>query len=148
MRVSKQGAERFGQYLSEFIARSSRFANASAFAAEAGVSPSAVSRWIRGRERPAAEALPKIAPLMGVSATQLFAIAYPELVDEADTRPIPVPDSDIPPAIRRSTLLTEDQQKVVAGVIEQFLAANEARPPRRRRPAADTGRSDDERTAI
>lgn len=151
LRVSKQGAEgaeRFGRYLSEFLARSSRFANASAFADAAGISRSAVSRWVNGKERPAAGALPKIAPLMGVTADQLFAIAYPELANEG-TQPIPVPSPpDVPPAIKKLELLSEAQQKIVAGVIEEFLAANEARPSRRRRPAADTGRSDDERRAI
>lgn len=135
--MSKQGAERFGQYLAEFIARSSRFANASAFAAEAGVSPSAVSRWLRGKERPAADALPKIAPLIGVSATQLFAIAYPEQADEMDTQPI------APAGFEQAlaeTNLTEDQKQVMRAIHDQFVAANSAKAaPRRRRTGTRSG---------
>lgn len=54
--------------------------------------------------------------------------------------------SDVPPAIKKLELLSDAQQKLVESVIDELLAASQAKPRTRRR--SDTGRSDDERRAI
>jgi transcriptional regulator with XRE-family HTH domain len=76
LRVSKDGAEAFGRYLASWVA-GSRYSTPTDFARDAGVSPSAVSRWIGGKERPTPRMLERIAPKMGVAVSDLVAIAYP-----------------------------------------------------------------------
>jgi transcriptional regulator with XRE-family HTH domain len=83
LRVSKQGTDAFGQYLANFLAHSTTYASASEFARDAGVSPSAVSRWINRKERPTPRLLERIAPKMGTSPADLIRLAYPESAAEA-----------------------------------------------------------------
>lgn len=117
LRMSKRGAEEFGTFLASFISRSGRFPDATTFARTAEISPSAVSRWINGKDRPSAANLQKIAPLIGKTPTELFAIAYPEEAAGGDTEPdvgdplideltgMLDPDSPLPDA-ERETLRT------------------------------------------
>jgi transcriptional regulator with XRE-family HTH domain len=83
LRVSKQGTDAFGQYLANFLAHSTTYASASEFARDAGVSPSAVSRWINRKERPTPRLLERIAPKMGRPPAELIRLAYPESAAEA-----------------------------------------------------------------
>lgn len=138
--VSKQGATKFGEFLDNFLRKNTgRFPDARAFAASAGVSEAAVSRWRHGVDRPNANALAKIAPLVGVRVRDLFALAYPEHDD--DEAPVALPTFE---EYLASLGLDEEQVQIIKSVHDQFVAANRARPSRR----GATRRSDDQRPAI
>lgn len=78
LRVSKDGAARFGRWLAHWIAHSGRYETPTALGRAAGISAATMSRWIRGEERPRVDYLEKLAPVVEVSVTDLIAIAYPE----------------------------------------------------------------------
>jgi transcriptional regulator with XRE-family HTH domain len=97
LRVSKQASVDFGRYIANLIAGSS-YPNASAFARDAGVSPSSVSRWINGHERPAPRLIPQVAAKLGRPVSELLAMAYP---DESTQATEPPPLAEVHPLVGR-----------------------------------------------
>jgi transcriptional regulator with XRE-family HTH domain len=78
LRVSKdRPLPTFPEFLAQAI--DARFDSDSAFARAAGVSPSAVSRWVKGELRPTPPMLERISRALGINVNTLSAIAYPEL---------------------------------------------------------------------
>lgn len=137
LRMSKQGAEAFGTYLAKFIARSGRFPDATTFARAANVSPSAVSRWINGKDRPSVGTLEKIAPHMRVTVAELVAIAYPE---NNGNGPAPEPAATDPLIDELAAMLDpgsplEDSDRAALRDLLGRIAEPHRKQMRRRRPA-------------
>ena len=125
----------FPEFLAEMIA--ALFPNPSAFAKAAGVSPSAVSRWLSGELRPTPKTLERLAGPLQTPIATLTAIAYPELaIQNGAPRPVaPVP---VHPLVRDlARLLAEDSpvpsterdtlERVVESVIQPYLRHLKAR---------------------
>lgn len=137
LHVSKQGAQAFGEYLANFIAHSGRYPNATAFAIAVGVNPAAVSRWINAKERPAPRSLEKLAPHMGVSVQNLFAIAYPE--ESADVALPDLPElhplaRDINQILSDDSSIGKDDRDALETYLDVVIDPYRKRL-RRRRPA-------------
>jgi transcriptional regulator with XRE-family HTH domain len=134
LRMSKRGAEEFGKYLANFIARSGRFPDATTFARAANVSPSAVSRWVNGRERPSPAALQKIAPHVGVTSQQLFAIAYPERA--TGTAPEPeVTDpriAELAAMVAPDSPLSVEEREMLLVIVDRIIEPHRKQMRRRR----------------
>ncbi len=107
------------------------YPNPSAFARAAGVSPSAVSRWLSGELRPTPKTLERIAGALKVPPKILSVIAYPELAT-ADAAANYVAPARVHPLVKNlAQLLAEDSpvpeverdtlERVVESVIQPYL---------------------------
>jgi transcriptional regulator with XRE-family HTH domain len=105
-----------------------RYDSDSAFARAAGVSPSVVSRWVKGELTPTPRALQKIAPALGVNATTLSAIAYPELGGELpessyqQPRPVHPIARDIDRLLGDESPVPEAERATLAGLLEAVVS--------------------------
>lgn len=137
LRMSKQGAEEFGTYLANFIARSGRFPDATTFARAAGISPSAVSRWVNGRERPSPTALQKIAPHIGTTPRELFAIAYPELSGDAAPEPAATEPvlAELAAMLDPGSPLSDEDRETIRTLVDRVIDSWRKQMRGRRRPA-------------
>jgi transcriptional regulator with XRE-family HTH domain len=138
LHVSKDQADAFQRYLATLIAESD-YPHATAFARDAGVSPSAVSRWINGKERPAPRLIPAIAAKLGRPVREMMEMAYPEIEADAATVVPELVETD--PLARELDRMLDDEsplsdedrhaiRTIVDRVIEPYR-----RQMRRRRPA-------------
>lgn len=71
----------FGHYLAQAIDERG-YPTPTDFARDAGVSPSAVSKWLRNLERPSMRMLERISPKLDRDVRELVAVAYPDGVDD------------------------------------------------------------------
>ncbi len=71
LRVRKSFAELLPQLIRDRL-----YDSPSAFARDAGVSESSVSRWIAGKERPGNRTIEKIAPKLGLTVAELSGVVY------------------------------------------------------------------------
>lgn len=130
MRVSK-GNElpSFPVFLASAI--EALYPNPSAFARAAGVSASAVSRWLSGELRPTPKTLERIAGALKVPTATLSAIAYPELAT-GDAVPTYVAPARVHPLVRNlealldpaSTLSPMERdtlERLVGAVVQPYL---------------------------
>jgi len=122
LRVSKDGAVAFGRYLANWIA-SSRYPTATDFARDAGVSPSAVSRWLSGKERPTPRKLEQIAPKMGVKVSDLVGIAYSDIDHDAQELPeVPRLAAELAYAIGPDSPLAEGDRVYIHDMADRLIA--------------------------
>lgn len=136
LRVSKgEQLPSFPVFLAERI--EALYPNPSAFARAAGVSPSAVSRWLSGELRPTPKTLERLAAPLKTRTAILTAIAYPELA-VSDSAPDYAAPAPVHPAVRNlARLLAEDSpvppeerdtlERVVESVIQPYLRHLKAR---------------------
>lgn len=107
LRVSKgRPLPSFPEFLSAAI--DAGYDSDSAFARAAGVSPSAVSRWIKGELRPTPPMLERIAKALSVNVNTLSAIAYPELGGDENAPAYQAPAPQHPLVRELTRLLAED----------------------------------------
>lgn len=98
----------FGQYLAEAIAERG-YPTPTDFARDAGVSASAVSKWVRNIERPSVRLLERVAPKLGRDVRELVALAYPEGIDgEAPPVIVTTRPASHPLALELGRMLAED----------------------------------------
>jgi transcriptional regulator with XRE-family HTH domain len=105
-----------------------RYDSDSAFARAAGVSPSVVSRWVKGELTPTPKALQKIAPALGVNATTLSAIAYPELGGELpessyqQPRPVHPLARDVDRLLGEDSPVPDAERETLASLVEAVVS--------------------------
>lgn len=143
LRVSKHGepeqtpdgATAFGRYLAGILARSTIYANSSDFARQAGVSPSSVSRWISGKERPTPRILEKIAPKLGIDIRDLVALAYPESMTDPVAPVVAQPHRlavELDRMLAGTSPISEEDRATIETFIDRFLEPYRSRTNRRR----------------
>lgn len=101
----------FAEFLATII--EADYANDSAFAQAAGVSPSAVSRWLAGAATPTVRTLEKLARVLDVSAPDLVALAHPEL-RAGHVVKVPAPAARSHPLARELDRMLADDSPVPA----------------------------------
>lgn len=130
--MRKEAAEEFGAYLANAIA-SAGYPNPTSFAREVGISPSSVSRWIAGKERPTVRLLERIAPTLQVDIRSLVALAYPEAVaDDAPRREIPPLAAELGRMIGAESPLPEADQTYLRDMVDRLIAPYRVTAKRRR----------------
>lgn len=123
----------FAERLPELI-KDRLYPNPAAFARDAGVSESSVSRWTAGKERPGPRTIERIAPKLGLTVAELTALVY----ETDDTAPAPSVTyhplaMEIARLLGDDSPLPPDRREVLATLIDGALAPY--RRELRRRPA-------------
>ena len=101
------------------------------FARDAGISSSVVSRWLNGQVRPDVPLLERVAPFLGAKLSTLVRLAYPEIDDG-----IPIEDStqlhalaaELDRRLGPKSTLTQDEQEILARLVDSVLAPYRSRP--------------------
>lgn len=106
LRVSKDRPS-FGHYLAQAI-NEQGYPTPTDFARDAGVSPSAVSKWIRNIERPSVRLMERIAPKLERDVRDLIAVAYPEGAGDEAPAPAPHRPASHALALELGRMLAED----------------------------------------
>lgn len=123
----------FPELLSEAI--ESWYASDSDFARRAGVSSSAVSRWIAGLAVPTVPTLEKIAPYLRLPAAALIAVAYPGTGSvAADPTAVPIHPLavDVDRLLSEESPLPEDERATLATLLEHVISPYRRHLRRRR----------------
>jgi transcriptional regulator with XRE-family HTH domain len=133
--MSKQGAEAFGRYLAEFVARSGRFRDRTSLGRAAGVDPSSMSRYIRGEQRPDLKTLRKLAPIMGATTNELIAIAYPEDTGEVEPLLVEVDPlvSELAAMLAADSPLSVQERETVRTLVDRVIDPHRRQMRSRRR---------------
>lgn len=129
--MRKEVPQAFGPYLARAIAAAG-YPHATAFAREVGISPSSVSRWIRGEERPTVRLLERIAASLNVDIRELVALAYPEAVP-ADAPRLTTPlAAELDRLIGPDSSLSVGDQAFLRDVVDRLIAPYRVTSKRRR----------------
>lgn len=112
----------FAAYLKAAM-KAARIPNGAQLAAEAGIAPSLVNRWLNGRTLPSIEALRAIAPPLGVPKRDLFVRAGILTPDEVGLEDKPMPPTSrhsIEDEIRADRSIRDDRKDALISLLESL----------------------------
>jgi len=126
----QQALPGFPEYLREAIPRMG-YQTPTDLAKAAGISPSVVLRWLKGETRPLVPLLERVAPYLGAKLSTLVRIAYPEIDEELpieELTPLHPLAAELQRRLGPQSSLSDDEQDILARIIDSVLAPYRARP--------------------
>jgi transcriptional regulator with XRE-family HTH domain len=118
LRVGKEPAPTFPEFLAAAI--EADYESDSDFARAAGVSASAVSRWLAGAARPSVRMVEQIAAVLGIEASDLVGLAHPELRGNGQVVKAAVPAARSHPLARELDRMLADNSPLPAAERENL----------------------------